>query len=69
MDVNNSDFLAVSAFFFSDRLQSAFSVLPCSPFVQSHILWRLPELVGFEQWERLGFFERVFSGECVTQGH
>lgn len=26
---------------------------PCSHFVQSHILQRLSELMGFEWWERL----------------
>lgn len=37
----------------------------CSPFVQSHTLQRLSELMGFEWWERLEVFLKGYSVENV----
>ena len=58
----NYELLADYACIFYSQLWPAFFFfLPrCSPFVQSHILWKLSELMGFEQWERLWGFVVCF---------
>lgn len=80
VDVNNYELLVDYACIFSGQLWPAFSGFcfffsPCSPLVQSHILQRLSELIGFQWWERLVcfgwflfFFFKVFQWRmCVIE--
>lgn len=43
----------------------------CNLFVQPHVLWRLSELMGFEQWERLWvcvFFWKSIQWRILLMG-